>query len=134
MTLTHLRPSPVRAWTRAALAIGLACACAVASAAGWIAVMKNTAAEAFDEDDVHQFLNTAVKTLNAEGPPQTVDWSNPANGTGGSFLVVGDAAPRQGEPCKRLRVSVYAPKYPKSTSTWTMCRSPAGRWQLAGVG
>jgi len=37
-------------------------------------------------------------------------------------------------PCRRLRISTYAPGYPnppKSSTTWTACRSPDGRWKLA---
>jgi hypothetical protein len=130
----NLRTGGARSWLRGLLAVGLACACTMVSAAGWVAVLKNTAAEAFEEDDLRLFLDTAVKTLDSDGPRDTVDWSNAATGAGGSFRVVGDAAARDGMPCRRLRVSVYAPKYQKSTVTWTVCKSPEGRWRLASVG
>lgn len=130
----NLRTGSARPWRQGLLAIALACLCTTAWAAGWVAVLKNTAAEAFEEDDLRLFLDTAVKTLDSDGPRDTVDWSNAATGAGGSFRVVGDAAARDGMPCRRLRVSVYAPKHPKSTVTWTVCRNPEGRWRIATVG
>jgi surface antigen len=134
MRLTDLSPAMMRSWARQTLAVGLALACSVASAAGWVAVLKNSAAESFQEEDLRLFLDTAVKTLDSDGPRDPVDWSNPATGAGGSFRVVGDAPAVNGAPCRRLRVSVYAPKYQKSTSTWTVCKSAEGRWRLASVG
>lgn len=134
MQAVNDRPGRGAAWLRRSLAALLAAFGVAASAAGWIAVLKDTAAESFQEDDLRLFLDTAMKTLDADGARETADWSNAASGAGGSFRVVGDAPARAGMPCRRLRVMVYAPKYPKSTSTWTMCRNAQGRWQLAGVG
>ena len=131
---TNLRPSASARWRRGIVAAGLACAVGSAGAAGWIAVLKNTAAESFQEEDLRLFLDTAVRTLDATPIGETVEWSNAATGAGGSFRVTGDAPPRDGANCKRLRVSVQAPKYQKSTATWTVCKKPEGRWQLASVG
>ena len=127
------RPVAVLASLRAAAAVVLACACTAAAAAGWVALLRNTAAESFDEDDLRMFLDAAKQALNAEGR-EPVDWVNSATSKGGSFLVIGESVGADGAPCKRVRFSTYAPKYPKSTTTWTACKAPDGRWRLAAAG
>lgn len=134
MDRINLRPRTLISWLGRVIAIGLGLACAAASAAGWVQVLKNTPAESFQDDDLRMFLDTADKALNSVGPREAVEWSNAATGAGGSFLVVGDSVGAGGAPCKRLRVSTYARKYPKSTSTLIMCKGSDGRWLLAGIG
>ncbi|HEY2558696.1 MAG TPA: hypothetical protein VGI48_03195 [Caldimonas sp.] len=122
-----------RALLSAAIGAGLIAACTGAAAVGWVALLSKTPAEKFQEEDLRMFLESARDTLNAEGPPKPVEWSNPKNGTGGSFLVVGDLA-RNGMACRRLRFSTFAPGYPnppKVTTTWTACKNPEGKWKLA---
>jgi surface antigen len=125
---------PVVPWLRRLLGAALvAASTAAAAAAGWVMLLKDTPAQKFQEDDLRMFLEAARDALNAEGPPKPVEWSNPKNGTGGSFLVIGDSV-RQGMPCRRLRFSTYAPGYPnppKSSTTWTACKNAEGRWKLA---
>ena len=122
-----------RSWTRGLAVATLVLACMPAAAAGWIGLLSKTAAEKFQDEDLRMFLEAARDTLNAEGPPKTVEWSNPKNQTGGSFLVVGDSV-RNGMPCRRLRFSTYAPGYPnppKTSTTWTACKNAEGKWKLA---
>jgi surface antigen len=118
---------------RALLAAALVLASLPAASAGWVMLLSKTAAEKFQEEDLRMFLEAARDALNAEGPPKTVEWSNPANSTGGSFLVIGDSV-RNGMPCRRLRFSTYAPGYPnppKGSTTWTACKAADGKWKLA---
>ena len=120
-------------WPKALIGASLVIACTAAAATGWVMLLRNTAAEKFQDDDLQMFLEAGRKALNSEGPPQTVEWANPANGTGGSFLVLGDST-RNGMPCRRVRFASYAPGYPnppKSTTTWTLCKAADGRWKLA---
>jgi surface antigen len=122
-----------RALLRAAIGAGLIAVCTGAGAVGWVGLLSKTAAEKFQDEDLRMFLETARDALNAEGPPKPVEWSNPKNGTGGSFLVVGDSV-RNGMACRRLRFSTYAPGFPnppRSTTTWTACKNPEGKWKLA---
>jgi surface antigen len=121
-------------WLRTALALCLAGACSLAAAVGWIQILKNTAAESFEEDDIRMFLDAANKALNNDGPREPVDWANPETGAGGSFLVVGQSAGTDGAPCKRVRFTTYARKYPKATTTWTACKAADGRWRLTTAG
>ena len=103
-------------------------------AAGWVAVLKNTPAERFDDEDLEMFLTAARSTLNAEGPPKQMAWSNPATGSGGSFLEMSHSTSSGGAPCKRLKVSTYAKKYSERSSIYTLCKSAQGKWQIAGAG
>ena len=100
---------------------------------GLVRLLSHTAAEKFDDEDLRMFLETARDTLNADGPPKTVEWSNAKNQTGGTFLVVGDSV-RNGLPCRRVKFATYAPGYPnppKHSTTWTACKVADGRWKLA---
>jgi hypothetical protein len=123
---------PIDRTRRWVLGLALGMVCIPAGAAGWIKLLAKTPAEKFEEDDLRMFLETARDTLNAEGPPKTVQWSNEKNQTGGTFLVVGEST-RNGLPCKRIRFSTYAPGYPNpptTSTTWTACKVD-GRWKLA---
>ena len=83
-------------------------------------------------DKVVMFLEAGRRALNAEGPPKTVEWSNPKNETGGSFLVIGETT-RQGLPCRRIKFATYAPGFPnppKIWTTWTVCKVD-DRWKVA---
>jgi len=117
---------------RALACAALAVAYIPADATGWVKLLSRTAAEQFQEDDLKMFLEAGRDALNAEGPPKTVEWSNPKNQTGGSFLVVGETT-RQGLPCRRIKFATYAPGYPnppKIWTTWTVCKVD-DRWKVA---
>jgi hypothetical protein len=123
----------MRRWLRTLVHATLLLACIPALAAGWVKLLSHTAAEKFDDEDLRMFLETARDTLNAAGPPKTVEWSNAKNQTGGTFLVLEDSV-RNGLPCRRVKFATYAPGYPnppKSSTTWTACKVADGRWKLA---
>lgn len=117
----------------AAVALWLGAASFAAQASGWVALLKNTPAEVFDEEDLHLFLDAAGKALAADGG-QVVDWTNPGTGAGGSFKPLGQAPSVKGLPCKRLRTVVYARKRAQKSITVTACRTPEDKWKLAGMG
>jgi hypothetical protein len=119
------------------VAAGLACACALAqggTGGGWISVLKNTPAEAFEDDDLYMFLDTAKNVLDAQGAPEKVSWTNPATGAGGDFLVTAQSTGPAGAPCKRMRFHVYARNYKPMQVTWTACRNAEGKWRLSHMG
>ena len=119
-------------WLRGLVHATLVLACLPAYAAGWVKLLAHTPAEKFEEEDLRMFLEAARDTLNAEGPPKTVEWSNPKNQTGGSFLVVGETT-RSGLPCRRIKFATYAPGFanpPKTWTTWTLCKVD-DRWKVA---
>ena len=119
-------------WLRRLMLAVLVVACVPVVAAGWIKLLSKTPAEKFEEEDLQMFLTAARDALNAEGT-KPVEWSNPKNGTGGSVVVVGDST-RNGLSCRRIRFANYAPGYPnppKTSTTWTACKTADGRWKLA---
>jgi surface antigen len=122
-------------WARRSIAIALLCAGPYAGAdAGWVALLKNTPAEKFQDDDIRMFLETARQVLEAPGPAETVSWANPETGAGGRFKVLGESVAKDGAPCKRLRFGVYASKAPEKSGTWTACKAADGRWKLVTAG
>jgi hypothetical protein len=104
-----------------------------AQASGWVALLKNTPAEVYDDEDLQLFLSAAAKAVAAEDG-QPVDWSNPATGSGGSFKPLGTAPSIKGLPCKKVRMTVYAKKRSQKSSNLTACKTPENKWKLATVG
>lgn len=104
-----------------------------AQAAGWVAALKNTPAEAFDDEDLQLFLRTAAKLLNEEGPAQPQAWDNPATGAAGRFEELRRSQTADGRPCKRVKFWVSAKKRSEKSAIWTACKSPEGRWQLTAA-
>jgi surface antigen len=105
---------------------------AVAGSGGWVAILKNTPAEQFDDEDLKMFLAAAGNALNAEAtPPQPVVWSNPDTGSGGRFLELRRSTLSGGAPCKRMKVSTYAKNRSEQSVTYTLCKNAAGKWQLS---
>ncbi len=102
-----------------------------ANAAGWIAVLKDSPAESFDEEDLHMYLTAAKQTLEAqEQPPQEVQWRNPETGVGGRFLEQARWVDKDGLPCKRIRSWITLPKRPEKTLVLAACQTPDKRWKL----
>lgn len=120
-----------RTW---ALAIALSLSGSVVSAAGWVAILKDTPADKFQDEDLEMFLGTARQVLNADDNSQPVEWANPETGAGGSFKVLGQSKSPEGLACKRVRFTVYALKRSPKSSTWTACRTAEGKWRLQGAG
>jgi len=120
--------------TRPLAAALLMCASPWVLAAGWVAVLKNTPAEAFQDDDLQLFLSTARQVLETDvaAPPAT--WSNAATGAGGNFRVLGRSVNHDGWPCKRVRIGVYAKERSEKTAVWAACKNPARQGRLVGAG
>ena len=97
---------------------------------GWIALLKNTPAERFDDEDIGMFVAAAKTALDAGGEPQPVAWSNPATGSGGSFTELAKSVAKDGSPCKRLRVATYSKQRKEQAATWMACKGTDGRWRF----
>lgn len=118
--------------SKSMLATSLLLLGASAQALGWVALLKNTPAEVFDDEDLHMFLSAATEALNAEGSAsESVSWRNPATGAGGRFQAVGRSTSKEGFSCKRVRFAIYAKHRKEQSTTWTACRDGAGRWRLS---
>ncbi|QPF75689.1 hypothetical protein G8A07_24075 [Roseateles sp. DAIF2] len=114
----------------ALLAASLLSLGAQAQAAGWVAALKNTPAEDFDDEDLRLLLAAAAQSLNAEGEPAPVRWDNPATGAGGRFLVQGSSTAKNGQPCRSIRFWLHSKRYAEKTALWNACKDEQGRWRL----
>ena len=119
---------------RHALSLLLASAFAVASpqamALNWIPVMKNTAFERFDEDDLEMFIQNGRKALNTASENQVMSWENPDTKHHGDFTIL-KTFQQDGRNCKRVRVRNEADGR-KASSVVDACQVD-GRWRLIGA-
>lgn len=120
-------------WYRLLLVAALLVCSASGHAAGWVKILRDTPADAFNDADLRMFLDTAKQVLNAQGTPQLTPWANPDTGSGGDFLVLKESQAKDGSPCKRVRFTVYAAKRSAKKATWTACKAGAD-WKLATAG
>ena len=125
---------PMKKYMRLWLVGALLTASSCAFGAGWVSILRNTPAEHFDDEDLEMFLKAGRTALNAEGPPKQVTWSNPATGSGGSFLELSHSTGAAGAPCKRLKISTYAKKFSERSANYTLCKNAQGKWQFAAAG
>ncbi len=114
-----------------------ACLCAaapLASAAGWVSILKNTPAEEFGEEDIQLFLDSAKSALDDEGPAHERAWSNPASGAGGTFLELKrNSSSEADSACKRMRFTLHSRAVADQSSVWTLCKID-GRWRVKSGG
>jgi surface antigen len=113
---------------RALVAVVLALACGAANAQ-FVALLKNSPAELFDDMDLRIFLDTARRTLDQGELEKTVAWKNPDTGHGGDFTVM-KRFESQGRQCELLRVRNEA-QGRKSDMSHNLCMVE-GRWRLVG--
>jgi surface antigen len=109
------------------IAIALAFAVTPVLAQNWINLLKNTAAERFDEEDLRLFLETSRKALAEGKDSETLAWENPKTRARGEITVV-----RRFEwkthPCREVRVYNEA-QGRKGTNNWGLCQVD-GKWRL----
>ena len=94
---------------------------------GWIGVLKNTAAENFDDEDLRLFMDASRKALN--GPPEqgAVAWENAATKSRGN-VTVEKTFTWHDHPCRRLRVDNEAHGV-RDSQTASLCQVDL-RWRL----
>jgi len=86
-----------------ALAAPLALASPAAHSQNWVGLLKNTAAERFDEEDLQLFLEASRRALNEAPVNQPVAWSNPKTYAHGDITVL-RTFEAKGLPCKEVRI------------------------------
>jgi hypothetical protein len=118
---------------RALMALLITMSCTAAWSAGWVAVLKNSPAEDFDDEDIQLFLANAKTALDATGT-EPVAWVNPRTGSGGTLTVTGQPKAKSGAECKRVRMQLYSKKQQGYASTLTACRDEQSHWRLAKIG
>lgn len=98
-----------------------------ATAQNWVGLLKNTAAERFDDEDLRLFMDNARKTL-AEGKAgETSSWENPKTRARGDVTVL-RSFESKGRPCKEVRVRNQA-QGRKGDNTFNLCQVD-GKWRL----
>src|SRR3954453_2199124 len=113
---------------RALVAVLLGLTCAAANAQ-FVALLKNSPAELFDDMDLRIFLDTARRTLDQGELEKAVAWKNPDTGHGGDFTVM-KRFESKGRPCELLRVRNQA-QGRKSDMRHNL-GMVEGRWRLVG--
>jgi hypothetical protein len=98
-----------------------------ALAQNWVALLKNTPAERFDDEDLRLFMDNGRKAL-AEGKVnETATWENPKTRARGYIKVLRDFE-HKSMPCREVQMYNEA-QGRKNTSTLSLCRLE-GKWRL----
>ena len=87
-----------------ALALALV---STAASAQFVALLKNSPAELFDDRDLRIFLDTARRVLDDGVENQPMAWKNPDTGHGGDMTVL-KRFESNGRKCQRVRVRTVA--------------------------
>ena len=118
--------NPGRALSTLLVALVVALSPGKAIAQNWTPLLKHTAAELFDEEDMRLFRDAARRTLDETPAGGTVSWANPKTESRGDLTVVSEFT-WQGHRCRKLKVDNEA-KGRKGQSTPSLCRVD-GRWR-----
>jgi surface antigen len=110
----------------AALALSLV---STAASAQFVALLKNSPAELFDDMDLRIFLDTARRVLDDGVENKPAAWKNLETGHGGDMTVV-KRFESNGRKCSRIRVRNEA-EGRKSDMQHNLCMVD-GRWRLVG--
>lgn len=111
------------------LAILVLCAVpAVASAAGWGALLLSGPTEWFNGDDMKLLVDSAREALEEGAVGKTVPWNNPKTRNSGAATVLATST-KDGQPCRTFRVDTQA-KGMSEAMRYVACRESDGRWGL----
>ena len=95
--------------------------------AQYASLLRDSAAQRFDEEDLRIFMDTARKTLAEGAAGQTASWENPKTRARGEMTVL-RTYEYKGLPCKEVKVHNEA-QGRKGTNTFNMCEKD-GKWRL----
>ncbi|MCY4755734.1 RT0821/Lpp0805 family surface protein [Pelomonas aquatica] len=117
----------------AAIAVLVTLASPMASAAGWVAILKNSPVEDFNDEDLRLYLDAVKQVLYAPASPQPLEWQNTASGASGTLLVVGHPQLKNQGECRQVRITVHSRKRQGGPSLFTACRQADAGWMLIGT-
>ena len=100
------------------------------AAAGWGAVLKDSAITDFSDEDVRQYLEAVHSLLEAPMPAAPVEWRNDRTGAGAHLELLGQPKIEGFAECRRVRTNVYSRKHKANPRVWTACRDADGGWSL----
>jgi surface antigen len=108
-------------------ALALAAAVAPAHAQTWSALLKDTPAEKFNDEDMRLFNEASGKALNDAAVGETVRWENPATRSRGDLTLL-KVFNWKDQPCRQIRIHNEA-RGRKATNTLNLCRM-ADQWRM----
>jgi len=111
---------------RLLLAVILALASAPALAQ-YASLLRDSAAQRFDDEDLRLFLDNARKALNETPDNQTTSWENPKTRHRGEVTVL-RSFEAMGGRCKEVKVLNQA-QGRKETNNFNLCQVD-GKWRL----
>ena len=111
---------------RLLLAVILALASAPALAQ-YASLLRDSAAQRFDDEDLRMFLDNARKALNETPDNQTTSWENPKTRHRGEVTVL-RSFEAMGGRCKEVKVLNQA-QGRKETNNFNLCQVD-GKWRL----
>jgi surface antigen len=114
-------------------ALALSAAALTAEAAGWNALMKDSALSDFSDEDKHEYLDVLQSFLDTPTPVAPVDWRNDRTGSGAHLELLGQPKIEGFDECRRVRTNVYSKKRKAPTRIWTACRGADGTWGLVSA-
>jgi surface antigen len=99
------------------------------ASAQYASLLRDSAAQRFDDEDLRLFLDNARKALNETPDNQTASWENPKTRNRGAVTVL-RSFEAMGGHCKEVRVLNQA-QGRKETNEFNLCRIE-GKWRLIG--
>ena len=114
---------------RLLLAVILALASAPALAQ-YASLLRDSAAQRFDDEDLRMFLDNARKALNETPDNQTTSWENPKTRHRGEVTVL-RSFEAMGGRCKEVKVLNQA-QGRKETNNFNLCQVD-GKWRLVSA-
>jgi surface antigen len=101
---------------------------AIASAAGWGALLLQGPTQWYNGDDMKLLVDSAREALESAPVGKSVPWSNPKTTNSGSTTILAEST-KNGQPCKTIKVDTQA-KGETESMRYVACREPDGRWGL----
>jgi surface antigen len=98
--------------------------------AQYASLLRDSAAQRFDDEDLRLFLDTARKALDGAPENQAQKWENPKTRHGGEITVL-RSFEAMGGRCKELKVQNQA-QGRKETSNFNLCHVD-GKWRLVSA-
>jgi surface antigen len=95
--------------------------------AQYASLLRDSAAQRFDDEDLRLFLDNARKALDETPDDQTVRWENPKTRHRGEVTVL-RSFEAMGGRCKELKVQNQA-QGRKETNNFNLCQVD-GKWRL----
>lgn len=109
------------------LLLALASAPAMAQ---YASLLRDSAAQRFDDEDLRLFLDNARRALNDTPDNQTASWENPKTRHRGEVTVL-RSFEAMGGRCKEVKVLNQA-QGRKETNNFNLCQVD-GKWRLVGA-